>query len=375
MKLGGYLIGYAIKKKSGIWIEKKFDKPIHNTITKSMLNNLLEWNGPGSVFNGNSSSYANYRGNLWCRNNGNRYGVLYYAALGNGTGDTNVNDTDLKNRITDYTDTKKTGVNWCGTYFWGERKMSLRISHQHTIIQNFSITEFGLYFRIYPDGAYSMTARVQLDEPIDVESGDTFYSIYELEVAANTRVAHANWFGFGPCVEEGAIYGSGNNNNGYGSVSFESLSTSGVGQSMISSTSSLDGRMAFMEPIYNENLGTVSQYKLKNFTKFGNSDHNFAYYWGGYFDETWKTLNNSIISAATLKPYVQDSFYREVDLTFVKDFMGATPCYAMMINGTIYRFGYYDENNTFIATPITSNDEMVVTLRQSFSTDLLTPTP
>lgn len=107
-KLGGALIGYGIKKRNGEEKKVIFDKPIHNTITKSCLNNLLTFDGT------NATPTTNLTGNylsLFVKSAqaSERYGVFNSSALGDGTGETSVNDTELKHRVTDVTSTKKTG--------------------------------------------------------------------------------------------------------------------------------------------------------------------------------------------------------------------------------------------------------------------------
>lgn len=150
LKIGGCLIGWALKKKDGRYFEKRFEQPIHNTITKSGINNLFEFNGSG----GTPSSAADLYGANWLvasSSTNSRYGIINFSALGDGTGDTSVDDVDLKHRVTDYTATKKSGAGFCGYgYSINDGYVWSRISHEHTISQDFTVKEVGWFNRIYP---------------------------------------------------------------------------------------------------------------------------------------------------------------------------------------------------------------------------------
>ena len=177
-KLGGCLIGYGLKKKNGEFTKVIFDKPIHNTITKHCLNNLLMFNGDNTLPSNNNGHNVANNESIFVKsaNTSERYGVFDHCGLGNGTGTTDVNDTELKNLIGEITRTKKSGSGWCGTTIdSASANIKLRISHTHNITNNFTITEIGWFNRIYPSGEFTLSSRVQLDIPITVENGDTFF--------------------------------------------------------------------------------------------------------------------------------------------------------------------------------------------------------
>lgn len=98
MKLGGYLVGYGISHNNKKKFEKWLDKPKHNTITKYMLNGLLQYNGDSTCYNSGDGYWHN---SVFIKGEGNaqtyvRTGVINYGAYGTGTGTTKVSDTDLK---------------------------------------------------------------------------------------------------------------------------------------------------------------------------------------------------------------------------------------------------------------------------------------
>ena len=190
-KLGGSLIGYAIKH-NGTFRKVLFDKPIHNTITKSCLQNLLQWNGSDALCT--TDITGNYL-SLFAKSSetSNRYGTFNFSALGNDNTPTTVDDVMLYNQIGSYTSTKMSGDGWCGSTIDGNSAIiRTRISHIHTITDTFTVREIGWFNRIYPDGSYSLSARVVLDKPVNVEPGDEFYSIYQEGFLENCFLGNVN---------------------------------------------------------------------------------------------------------------------------------------------------------------------------------------
>ena len=365
-KLGGCLIGYGLKKKNGEFTKVIFDKPIHNTITKHCLNNLLMFNGDNTLPTGN------FHGN-WCSlfiessQAKNRYGVFNSCALGNGTGTTAIADTELKNKIGDYTSTKKTGTGWCSTYFdFNNAIIKLRISHIHTISEDFTIKEIGWFNRIYPDGAYSLSARVQLDNFIDVESGDEFYSIYELSVSFQDVERFSDLFGLG---------------GGY-KVNFVNVLESsyqndikinyipGILNTGYSGSTSIFNNESYcrpvVKPVYMAKLGVPYQTTSLLHTLTTNFEK-----WKPFISRTnFTTVQNQSQTDINVHDYVLDSYYRDCD--FVQIFNNLT-VYSIIVNGTMYRFGDFDASDNFTPRQVTLNGGYKFKYRQSWSTDLLTP--
>lgn len=375
-KLGGALIGYGIKKRSGEEKKVIFDKPIHNTITKSCLNNLLTFDGT------NAQPSTNLLGNylsLFVKSSqaSERYGVFNSAALGDGTGETSVNDTELKHRVTDATSTKKTGSGWCGTILdEANAIIKLRISHTHVISENFFVKEIGLYNQKWQELVYSLSARVQLDEGIPVESGDEFYSIYELTIEFQDVERFSDFAGLG----------GGYSVNFWASTNTQLLEkgiiplidTNGLPTTLYTYNSSY-GKPSIQPllPMYiiGLNYGGTNGGNSQCFIALSKSNLNkfkpYMYY-SIMSASITNSVNGSSITNRNLHDYQMDSFRRDFSFTVSNDIMTGN-VYAIICNGTIYRFGTFDENDNFTPAPVTINGALRITVRQRWSTDLLTP--
>lgn len=375
-KLGGALIGYGIKKRNGDEKKVIFDKPLHNTITKSCLNNLLTFDGT------NATPTTNLPGNylsMFVKSSqaSNRYGVFNSAALGDGTGETSVNDTELKNRITDATSTKKTGSGWSGSsVVLSDAILKIRIAHTHSINQNFIVKEIGWYNQKWQELVYSLSARVQLDEGIPVESGDEFYSIYELTIEFQDVERFSDFAGLGVGGYKVNGYQYADSRLGGPMLDSNCIPYSGVTHSGGSGSSY--PRPKFF-PVYM--VGKA----------FGPNDFKFQYMYkvtGNFnklkpfqtdaiptFTEPVSNPPFNFLQDVTIKDYTQDSFYRDFSFTVSPGFWvyESSPIYGLIVNGTFYRFGTFDEQDNFTPTPITINSALKITCRQRWSTDLLTP--
>lgn len=365
-KLGGYLVGYGLKKKNGEEKRVIFDRPIHNTITKHCLNNLLTLDGT------NALATTNFVGNwistfIKSSETSNRYGVFNSCCLGDGTGETSVNDTDLKHRVTDQTTTKKTGANWMGSYTSGNIKR-FRISHTHTITQDFTVKEIGWYNAILSGGTlnYTLSSRVQLDDYIDVEAGDTFYSIYEVSVSFQTMERFSDLAGLGGGYKVNFVNLVSTSSDDRKDSYTPSINDNG---SMSSSFANGEFCRPIHKPIY---LATVSvpyqslcllQYNKSNINKLDS-------FWNQSYMTSWVNTTNTDV---VVSDYVDDSFRR--DCEFITAFNNLTGVYSICVNGTMYRFGDFDENDNFTPRTVTLNGSYKIKFRESWSTDLLTPTP
>jgi len=372
--LGGHLIGYGIKKKNGDVKRVMFDKPIHNTITKHCINNLLRFNGT------DASPTANDVGNylsLFVKSSetSDRYGVFNFCQLGDGTGTTDVNDTTLKHAVGELTSTKKTGSGWCGTTtVFADALLKERISHVHTITEDFTVREIGWFNKIYPDGEVTLSARVQLDIPVDVTVGDEFYSIYEISMGFQGVERFDDFFGLGPGYKVNAGISSGWGNypgSNFSNLMFPYINTSGL--PWMQTGQNARGAPAARPPWMGlRSVGTHGS-NAELYTPF--TIYKFDYdKWLPFKQQTFTTqVDVSYANATcTVKPYTMDSFYRDVEFMLSPSYFGSG-IYAIILNGTMYRFGTFDENDTFTPTPITINSTVKFTVRQSWSTDLLTP--
>ena len=378
-KLGGALIGYGIKKRNGEEKKVIFDRPIHNTITKSCLNNLLTFDGTNAQPS-TSNNIGNYL-SLFVKSSqaSERYGVFNSAALGDGTGETSVNDTELKHRVTDATSTKKTGAGWCGTIIENENAIiKLRISHTHVINENFVIKEIGWYNQKWQELVYSLSARVQLDDGIQVESGDEFYSIYELTIQFQDVERFSDFAGLGV----GGYSVNAGTNGANAELYFPTI---GINGNPVGTSNGIGRFCPIIYPPYMVNkkistgsygvadhssvcFGTNNINKTKSFiVANGGGEYGF-FNVGGYRGAVPSATEETI----TYKDYVIDSFFRDFDTLFTFP-QSSNLYYGFLCNGTFYRFGTFDEQDNFTPTPININGALKITCRQRWSTDLLTP--
>lgn len=378
-KLGGALIGYGIKKRNGEEKKVIFKKPIHNTITKSCLNNLLTFDGTNATPNTNLP--GNYL-SLFVKSvqASERYGVFNSAALGDGTGETSVNDTELKHRVTDATSTKKTGSGWSGSsVVMSDAVLKIRIAHTHAISENFTIREMGWYNQKWQELVYSLSARVKLDEGIPVESGDEFYSIYELTIQFQDVERFSNFAGLGVGGYKVNGYQYADNRLGGPMLDTNCIPYSGVTHSGPSGSGY--PRPKFF-PVYmvGKNFGPDNfafQYVYKVTGDF-NKLKPFQINGIPVFTEPPAPYGRAplgFLQDVIIKDYVQDSFYRDFSFTVSPEFWTyeSSPIYGLIVNGTFYRFGTFDEQGNFTPTPVNINGALKITCRQSWSTDLLTP--
>lgn len=365
-KLGGYLIGYGLKKKNGDFKQVIFDTPIHNTITKHCLNNLLMFNGTNAVPTGNYT--GNYM-SIFVKYNGtcDRYGVFDHCGLGSRTGNTDINDTGLKNLVGEITRTKKTGNGWCGTIIDSPNAcVKLRISHTHNITNDFAISEIGWFNRIYPSGEFTLSSRVQLDTPVTVESGDTFFSIYEIVIAWQGIERFSDLAGLGSGYKVNGI------NVGDSRIGLPLIDTNGNPYSGATHSGgsgySYPRPKIFMPWSINQPIGP-GDFRYQYICKLG-ADYNKLLSFSGSTPSS--PTDGSKISNIVIHDYIQDTYYRDFEFVCSPDFFDANT-YGIFANGTLYRFGTFDENDNFTPTPITINSALKIKVRQSWSTDLLQP--
>lgn len=179
--------------------------------------------------------------------------------------------------------------------------------------------------------------------------GDTFYTIYQLTfnfVKDAERVV-LPYFGSAWHVVNGSVYNQDKR-------LIPMISTAGYG--IEAETRS---QYAAHAPIYATN------------TQFG--------YWGSSYPSNILTPNGSVyspnpswftINSNNLKPYVQDSFYRDIELVIAPP---GVPVYVLYLMRDVFRLGDFDENNNFIPNPWDGTKALKFTIRQRISTDLLTP--
>ena len=366
-KLGGYLVGYGIKKRNGSEMKVMFDHPLHNTITKHCLNNILTFDGTDAV---PSSNNENNWMSLFIKSSGTseRYGVLNYCALGDGTGPSSTDDNDLKHRVTAYTDVKKTGNDWCGTY-WDDPNaiVTLRVAHAHTISSSFTVKEIGWYNRFYGTDNYELSARVVLDNPVSLESGDEFYTIYQINWGFQGVERFNDFAGLGPgYTTNAASIQTYRSSNDIWWTFVPYINENGV--STIGSGRDYRNACVFFQPPW-VNIGYGTRTVTSDWNK--NKDILIGSIYSGSNVLSNYMNNGSIIY--TPKPYTTDSFYRDIEITLNPDMIPTGDIYGFVINLTYYRFGTFDVGDNFTPTPVRLNGTLKCTVRQRWATDLLSP--
>lgn len=370
MKLGGYLVGYGVSHNNKKKFEKWLDKPKHNTVTKYMLNGLLQYNGDNTVYADSGNRCHAVFTSIEPSQTYVRTGVINYGAYGTGTGTTKVSDTDLKNRVSDFSSNRICYNDISNTYYNGFYCDTTTRTHKYRIATNFgevsqsvTITEVGLFHRIEPDGSYYMTARVELDEPITLEEGDSFYFIYEIHVKFSDesfiKIPSINMY----VRKINNIYSSSINNWSLNSNIATGFNRIVTNYSKILNYGSGTGYGNKMPAYLIPNTLFVYTSPSKKFDGNLRSDSSDISY-----------SNNTF--SYTIEDYVVDSFQRDYNVELYPHFAPNKDIYALAINGEAYQFGDYNEQTgVFTPRPWHKNDNVSVKMkfRQSWSTDLLTP--
>jgi len=382
MKLAGYLVAYGIKHKDGTTETHELEVPIHNTITKHMLNSLLEFNGPNeqTQISPDTRSYL-----LWTLpysqtsvGNYHRSGSINYGAFGSGTGATSVADTDLKNRTSNIVMTRPaaTDLDPYTSYICTSDTIKMRQSYLfQTVSENTTVNEVGTFHRIEPNGEFKMTARVQLDTPITLVAGDAFFFTYEIWVKFNVGPTLIEVPGIGTVRKTNTVKSSSVGRQSFGR--FASFPTAcKYSEEIMASTghTKLPAYTTFTEGQYNGQAGLnhviaiTSDTITNNGLVFGNNLPSIT---------TYYNYDDGVNITPKIKPYTEDSFYRDYELEFSTLWMpsGAIDqIWGLLINGDFYEFGSV-VNDEFVKAPWTrpANSIIKITMRQSWSTDLLTP--
>ena len=374
-KLGGKLLGFDIER-DGIKIQTvRFDNPIKNTVVKKCLDNLLMFNGTNSVPTANyveaaASLFFNYSSNA------GRWGVFNYSALGDGTGNTDVNDTDLKNRITGFTSTRVSGSGYCGTYYDTTNDIiKERIAHSHTIETDFNIREIGYFNRYWGTDIYELSSRIALDAPVPVQTGDVFTSIYEIDIYLQGEELITDFFGMGAVRKRNAIKRAANGYGIDGQCSLPTINSSGT----VQYPSNKGGAAPVFVPVYsqrnllNNYFVDAVVYMVPNVSKVNQfTGHIPSFYCS---DGDWYYSNGNV-AQRLVKDYTPGNFYRDATYKLSPDWAsGSNSIYGLIVNGSVYAFGTLDSSNVFTNAPISKStlEEWTITTRQSWSTDLLQP--
>ena len=380
-KLGGYLVGYGITKTNGKTFEVFLDEPIHNKITKHMLNNLLTLDGTDSLAQNLSDVQS-----MWVSGgSSSRSGVINYAAYGDGTGETDVDDTDLHNRRSEYTSTKKTGGYYCTRKFDNaNKKLSIRVSYQFNAASDaVSIKELGVFNKYESSGTYALSARVVLDNAIDINTGDVFFFTYQLDIYFEQVGVITNFGNSGYDLRYVVNQRPQNNPTSWTidayNDSFPTL-RNGVGNFINGGYVGSGRGVNAKVPIYginvsipnSNNVGVVGKVIVPLTSAF-------TFPAGGFTSDV--TVNGTetassyyLLVDANVSHYTPDSFYRTVTIDCTNLWADNADVYGFMWNGIVAQFGHYD-GDTFTPDFIhkDTNKTWRFTFRQSWSTDYLQP--
>ena len=207
--LGGHLVGIGKVKANGEVIYNELDKPIHNRITSVGLDHLFQWAGTDTYTTSGSKNHmflwvGNVTSSSDCIPAG-RAGALNYMKFGSGYSETSFTDTDLKNSLSSFVDTKETSsfsnqtlngtrINSFGNY-------SMRISHRSDAVSDTTTVNeigwFGGYTNaqkvvVTPGDSNTtmvMFSRVVLPSPIVLKSGESLITTYQLDVTVSDTTA------------------------------------------------------------------------------------------------------------------------------------------------------------------------------------------
>lgn len=398
--LGGHLVGIGKVKANGEVIYNELDKPIHNRITSVGLNHLFQWAGTNDYDN-NGSYNHNY---LWCDKStksqsrpAGRAGALNYMKFGSGTAETSFTDTDLKNSLSSFAETKETlstsGQKLNGTRVNSFGNYSMRISHRSDAVsETTTVNEIG-WFGGYTNAqqvvvtpgdsstTMVMFSRVVLPSPIVLEAGESLITTYQLDmtVANTTASVISDFFGLkdanGNTLQAEhkvtvASSGSSSSDPWGASISIMDYiaasgstaeSSSYQGQHVFHAFNPVvynssyylplaysttvnafpqDGKLSSLTNTYTSTVGTTS-YTLENYTGTGSTNK--------YRDRTF-VLGQYWPNMSDPAEYV--------DITY------------LLVSGHAYRFGYYD-NGTWVPQALRkyANQQITLTSRTRFSTN------
>lgn len=198
VNLAGYLVGIGIHHADGSETYTKLDKPIHNRIVKTGINQLLMYNGTptdGYYYNTSGSWPPSNNSRGWTpqynvypifRNNlGNHYGCLHFCQFGTDNTPTKFFQTELNAPYKPgvYTDKLKTGTPYTYTHADDWNKVSIYITHEHAPVEeDVTVREIGYFGRCTRDTIteYLMFSRIALDEPIILKKGEYLFNTYKL---------------------------------------------------------------------------------------------------------------------------------------------------------------------------------------------------
>ncbi len=394
--LHGHLVGIGKIRKDGSEDFHWLEKPIHNKIVAQGLDYLFQQNGSDNVLSYGSYDYPYVNASTMFATNTANYqyaynlstgtytiGCLEYMAYGNGTGSTEFNMTDLVSRISDYSNSKKTGYPMCGTQEISYGHYKMRISHISAAAQeDTNVTEIGWYGRYgtqemrNPTNTFVMFSRVALDSPYELSTGEQLITTYELTLNFGNcdAVEDINFFGLTDvdgttplkAQVKRIIYKTANDDSyndmaEYGETKYNFPTITRYGKSVIADMrgfGSSDAGAKIAKPKilplnYLKSGSYYSGYWTELRPWFWTADKDFP---AQYSPDNVNTSTNCDTTSAApqviFQPYTAGNFYRDIVIVCGQLFPNNTPLegytdiHYINFNGMAYRFGYYaDEVN------------------------------
>jgi len=209
--LGGHLIGIGKIRANGELEYQELKNPIHNKIVSVGLDHLFQFSGSTYPDFGYASSNDSAAGVLWASVSGRsgygyRAGALHYMAFGSSSAATAFSDSDLGNRLVDYSSVKiserTSPYNLNGTRINSFGNYSFKLTHKSAAVaETVTVNEIGWY------GAYGtnssnpenkvLFARVVLPSPITFNPGEFLVTTYQLDETNSNTIAttDASFFG------------------------------------------------------------------------------------------------------------------------------------------------------------------------------------
>ena len=189
LNMEGYLVGYGIIHKDGTEEYHTLEKPIHNKIVKSGINQILmyNWQTHGGYYaedwggDWGSSRIAQFTYPVFYGQMNTHFGCLHFCRRGTNGDATSFLDEDLKSPVGNYTTTLKTDNPYTVTKAIKWNEYTITISHIHEVeTQPITIQEIGYFGRSGTDSenfSYHMFSRIVLDQPVKLDEGEQLITL------------------------------------------------------------------------------------------------------------------------------------------------------------------------------------------------------
>lgn len=370
MKLHGLLVGIGIERKDGSKDFKWLEKPVHNRIVSGGLDAYFQLNGSNNTTS-TSNAFINRFLGYYSADSSNKYGVLRYFAVGTNGSETGFNDTGLKAQVGGYSNSwTYTAVPYIGYRRNNDDSASIRLQSTSVAMSAAAtIRELGWFEKYDGVNTYVMFSRVVLDTPISLNAGDKLMACYQLNltfanmeetvvnpslltglldsdgnalratqkfnVLTHGNVTKGTWYNpYGTDVNFPAIlYGSGRTGGNY-----PNAATTGWG---------------FFSPFYRPNsvdvMNCLGYNTNADFAKYSQWENTSS-----YTRYNFRTDGNNYDSFTVLD-YVPGTYQRDRKCVLAPAWPNQSSGYqdvrAVCFGNLAMYFGYYDENNTWHATP------------------------